>query len=381
MGRIRALFTAAVIAVTALTAAGPAGAAGGAGAAGATRAPGGSDREVREALETITTKGGVPGTQAVFGNKSGPLRVLNSGVGDIGTGKPFPKPATARIGSQTKVFVATVVLQLVGEGKVELDRDIDHYLPGLIRQSGNDGRKITVRQLLQHRSGLPEHEDDLYAMGIEKVRYKHFTPQDLMDLSLDEPPVFEPGTDWSYSNTNYIVAGMLIEKITGRWWGDEVKDRIIKPLGLKDTAVPTGYEIPGPHPRGYINLEDGRRIDITEFDISMADAAGNMTSSGPDLVKFYDTLINTNKLLKPAQLTAMKTTSKTGGSIEYGLGIIKAKKPYGEFWGHDGQVFGWTTAAGVTTKGGRAAVLLNDTITTKEQNDQLDTAMDKAICS
>ncbi|MBZ4320863.1 serine hydrolase domain-containing protein [Streptomyces huiliensis] len=368
--------TAAVVVAAGLTvAAGPV------GAAGAAEGAGGADREVREALEAITTKGGVPGAQAVFGTKSGPLRVLNSGVGDLETRQPFPKPSTVRIGSQTKVFVATVVLQLVGEGKIELDRDIDHYLPGLIRQNGNDGRKITVRQLLQHRSGLPDEEDDLSAMGIEKVRYKHFTPQDLLDLALDERPLFEPGTDWSYSNTNYIVAGMLIEKITGRWWGDEVKDRIIKPLGLKDTAVPTGYGIPGAHPRGYVNLEDGRRIDITEYDTSMADAAGNMTSSGPDLVKFYDTLVNGNKLLKPAQSAAMKATSKTGAGFEYGLGIMKTKKSCGDFWGHDGQVFGWTTSAGVTTGGARAAVLLNDTITTQEQGDRLDVATDKALCS
>ncbi|WP_171169499.1 serine hydrolase [Streptomyces sp. I05A-00742] len=373
MRRIWSIFTHAVIAVAVLTAA--------AEPVSAAQSPSDPSREVQQVLDVLTTKGGVPGAQAAFGGRNGLPQVLNSGVGDLRTGRPFPVPSTARIGSQTKVFVATVVLQLVGEGRIELDRDIDHYLPGLIRHNGNDGREITVRQLLQHRSGLPEHEDDLYAMGIEKVRYRHFTPKDLLDLALDEPPVFTPGTSWSYSNTNYIVAGMLIEKVTGRWWGTEVTNRIIKPLGLSRTAVPTGYGIPGPHPRGYITVEDGRRIDITEFDISMADAAGSMTSDGPDLIKFYDTLLNTNKLLKPDQLAAMKTTSKTGGSIEYGLGIIKAKKSCGDFWGHDGQVFGWSTAAGITTNGGRAAVVLNDTIKGAEQNDYLDTAMDKALCS
>lgn len=152
----------------------------------------------------------------------------------------MPVDGRVRIGSNTKTFTAVVVLQLVGEGKVELDKSVEKYLPGLVRGVGVgdkkvDGREITVRELLQHTSGIPEYgeyiDDDI-------IRRRYAQPRDLLDIALQHPATARPGTEWSYSNTDYILAGMIIEKITGRPLAEEITRRIIGPLKLRTRTFP-----------------------------------------------------------------------------------------------------------------------------------------------
>lgn len=156
------------------------------------------------------------------------------------TGSAVPVDGRVRIGSNTKTFTAVVVLQLVGEGKVELDKSVEKYLPGLVRGVGVgdkkvDGREITVRELLQHTSGIPEYgeyiDDDI-------IRRRYAQPRDLLDIALQHPATARPGTEWSYSNTDYILAGMIIEKITGRPLAEEITRRIIGPLKLRTRTFP-----------------------------------------------------------------------------------------------------------------------------------------------
>ena len=262
-----------------------------------------------------------------------------SGTARVDSPRPVPTDGRFRIGSITKTFVSTVVLQLVGEGKVELDAPAQRYLPGLLP----DGDRITVRNLLQHTSGLYNYTSALPpgAEGVLAIRYKTWTPTELVALSTARPLDFQPGTSWSYSNTNYVVAGMLIEKVTGRPYGVAVEQRVLRPLGLRSTSVPgTRVDVPGPHAHGYIRA-NGQVVDITEFNPSVAYAAGEMISTTADLNRFADALLE-GRLLRPAQQAEL--TSASAATEGYGLGIQATDLPCGvTVWGHSGGIPGYNS--------------------------------------
>jgi D-alanyl-D-alanine carboxypeptidase len=302
-------------------------------------------RPLQQALDRLTTQDGAPGAEAVV-TDHGRVTVTRSGVGDVSTGKPFPRDAVFRAGSVTKTFVATVVLQLVAEGKVKLDEPIEHYLPGVVTGNGNDGTKITVRQLLRHTSGIHDYTEDLLTGDVEALRHRGAEPAELVAMALKHPPLFAPGSSWSYSNTDYIIAGMIVEKVTGNSVATEITRRITRPLGLCDTSLPgRGDErLPDPHAIGYQAL-DGGLTDFTDFDPSIAGAAGALVTTGRDLDAFFTALLG-GRLLPAAQLAEMKTTvpGDVGG---YGLGLIRLTMPDGKtYWGHDGGIFGFGTWAG-----------------------------------
>ncbi|WP_405161811.1 beta-lactamase family protein [Nocardia sp. NBC_01499] len=309
----------------------------------------------------MTTADGAPGALLEVSDAHG-RTVLTSGVANIETHAPIAEDSRFRIGSMTKMFVATVVLQLVGEDRVALDAPVEQYLPGLIRGNGNDGHDITVRQLLQHTSGLPDYLDYLNQEQVLNDPLQHHDPLELVQLALANPRLFPPGTGWQYSNTDYLLAGMLIEKITGRPYGEAIDQRIIGPLGLRDTSVP-GDEpsIPGDHPQGYVKHGNSGTIDLTEFNASVAGAAGGMISSATDLNQFIDSLVN-GRLLNPPELQAMMTTRPTGDSSQdaYGLGLQSTPLPCGGlYWGHDGGIPGFQTIGATTTDGRTATMMTN----------------------
>jgi D-alanyl-D-alanine carboxypeptidase len=317
---------------------------------------------LQRALDRITVQGGAPGAEAVV-TDHGRVTETRSGVGDLTTGKPYPHDAVFRVGSITKTFVATVVLQLVAEGKVKLDEPIERYLPSLVSGNGNEGRQITVRNLLQHTSGLYSYTDDLLTADLESLRHRGAEPGELLTMALTHPPLFAPGSAWSYSNTNYIVAGMLVEKVTGRSLAGEIARRITRPLGLRDTSLPgRGDErLPAPHPRGYLSL-GGPLTDFTDFDPSIAGAAGALVSTGRDLDAFYTALLG-GRLLPAAQLAQMKRTVPVPGEpgTDYGLGLFHRTLPDGtRYWGHGGDILGFATLSGATDGGRGATVSANE---------------------
>ena len=268
--------------------------------------------------------------------------------------------ARFRVGSITKTFVATVVLQLVGEGRLSLDEPVGRRLPGLLA----NGDTITVRQLLNHTSGLFNYtEDPTVLQGL--VQNRVFTPRELVAIAETHPSTAPPGTKWAYSNTDYIVAGLLVEAVTGHPVGEELRTRIFEPLGLADTSFPmTSGNIPGYHAHGYlsaalvpagvvvspefVSTPDGRLLDMTELNPSWAWAAGAVISSAPDLSRFYRALM-TGSLLTPAMLQEMKTTvpddPANPSGQGYGLGIMRIPTSCGVNWGHNGSVFGYEDAA------------------------------------
>lgn len=335
------------------------------------------------------------GTVAVVAQSTGPrgTRYATGGVADQTTGERVRSDDRFRIASTTKTFVATVVLQLVGEARLSLDDTVERWLPGVVSGNGNDGRALTVRQLLQHTSGLYDYTADLPEFttksGYLAGRYTTWTPEQLVATAMRHAPNFTPGAGWSYSNTNYIVAGMIVEKITGHTWNQEVTSRIIRPLGLHDTLAPTTNPwIPGPHLHGYSTFgEAGSAIDVAPFNPSAGGAAGAMISTTADLSRFYRALLG-GRLLRPAQLAAMKTTVRAPeldpawAGVRYGLGLMEIPLSCGgTYFSHGGDIAGYTTRNGVSPDG-RRAVVLNasgdgsaDSSTQQAQNDLIDSEL------
>lgn len=339
--------------------------------------------DVREILQRLTSADGAPGALAEVSDTHG-RTVMTSGVADTGTRAPMAGGSRFRIASMTKMFVATVVLQLVGEHKVALDAPVERYLPGVIRGNGNDGRDITVRELLQHTSGLPNYLQYLNPQQILDHPLAHYDPQDLLGIALAHPRLFPPGTGWKYSNTNYVVAGMLIEKVTGHPYGEEINRRIIRRLGLHHTTVPgDDPDIPGMHPQGYTRPGPSGLVDMTEFNPSIAGASGAMISSGADLDRFLSALFD-GRLLRPAELRAMKTTRPTGdpSGRAYGLGLQSTPLPCGGlYWGHDGDIFGFATMSGATPDGRTVTVMVNlDPGGSSGQKADMRAALTTALC-
>ncbi|MET9247921.1 serine hydrolase domain-containing protein [Nonomuraea sp. NPDC003709] len=260
-----------------------------------------------------------------------------------GTAKP-PIDGHVRIGSNTKTFTATLVLQLVAEGRIELDTPAADYLP----EFGLD-RRITVRMLLQHTSGLFNFTGEVYddgtivhgipipysTTGKEWVdnRFRTYRPEELVRLALSKPARFEPGTGWSYSNTNYVLARLLIEKVTGRSLAEEMRRLILGPLNLSGTVVPDASpEIPKPHAHVYYRYEDAgeqKTIDITRQNPSWVSTGGDMISTSQDLHTFISALLG-GKLLPAPLLAEMCTPHATGlPNMDYGLGVFVQKTDCG----------------------------------------------------
>ncbi|MFG2214744.1 MULTISPECIES: serine hydrolase domain-containing protein [unclassified Streptomyces] len=336
---------------------------------------------VQQALNTLVRDDGMPAALASVKGRDGRTRTYTAGVGDLATGSKVPRGGQVRIGSNTKAFTAVVVLQLVGEGKIALDADIDTYLPGLVRGKGIDGRRITVRQLLQHTSGLPEyglHIDD------DELRHRYFEPRELLDIALRYKADAAPGEKWGYSNTNYLLAGLIVQKITGRPLAEEIDRRIIKRVGLRHTYFPTPGDktIREPHPQGYHrNPADGPLRDFTEIDPSAGWAAGQLISTDSDLNRFFGALL-AGRLLPAAQLAEMRTTVPVGDSgMRYGLGLTsRTLSCGGVYWGHGGDIPGYETRGGVTEDGRAVNVTVTSIPTDEAAVQHVKDAVDRALC-
>ncbi|MFJ3777806.1 serine hydrolase domain-containing protein [Streptomyces sp. NPDC090075] len=226
---------------------------------------------------------------------------------------------------------------------------------GLVPAPGGD--RITVRDLLQHASGLPEYTDGLLDGDAPRDRFRTWTPVELVrravkDGDRDRPLLFPPGTDHHYSNTDYIVLGMIVEKVTGRSYRTEIEQRVIRPLGLRDTRLPGSSPfITGPHSHGYEPVEkaDGTLVpvDYTTVNMSVAGAAGEIISTTADLDRFFRTLLG-GGLLRPAELREMTADPSGGG---WGMGLEIATLPCGTIVGHGGGTPGYRTISFHTLDG------------------------------
>ena len=368
------------------------GAAGGAASA----APSKGEAESLKSRAQGLVDAGYPAALAAVTDSKGESAGVAVGKGSLETGQAPPLDGEVRIGSNTKTFVAVVVMQMVQEGKVGLDEPIETYLPGLIKGEGIDASRITVRQLLQHTSGLPEHTDYYFssnAAALENIQ--HYIPaRDLLDVALSKPAAFEPGTQWSYSNTNYIVLGMLIERVSQRPVGEQIDQRIIKRLGLSHTYFPGNGEkkIRGSHPQGYHINGEGKLEDVTEMDASLPWAAGAMVSTPSELNTFFQAVFD-GRLLTQTSIDEMKKGVDTGsGGMVYGLGLFGTPLSCGgTSWGHGGGIFGYETHNAVGPDGTAVTVAVtalssaiadqsNLENSAKEKAGKVDEAVDAALC-
>lgn len=304
-------------------------------------------------LDRVVVVSGVPGAQLVVSGDFGEIQ-LNSGSGDLGTGAPFPDDAQVRIASNTKAFVAAVALQLVAEQRVDLDSPIDRYLPGVVTGPGGDGQLITVRNLLQHTSGIPDYLDQVDLDSVAGMQ-SYRPASELIRAALDRPSEFQPGTRWGYSNTNYLIIGSMIERVTGLPVGVEVTRRIILPLGLQNTywpLYPLEQVVRGPHPRNYL-VNGNQRVDVTDIDPNWGLADGAMVATERDLNRFFMALVS-GRVVPPAQLDQMRTTIPTGVPLfdqEIGLGLFRRVNRCGmETWGHGGTVTGSNVVGAATDR-------------------------------
>lgn len=326
----------------------------------------------RDADEVVAA-GATGMTVAVDGAGRGGDRA-RAGVAELGTREPVPWSPYYRIGSDSKTFTSVVVLQLVDEGRVSLSDTVEEWLPGVVAGEGNDGARVTVENLLRHTSGLTNYTDILFGdpetLTPERYREERFEPrpaEEMVALAMTEPPGWLPDADdpagetrWAYSNTNYLLAGMIIERATGHSWEHEVHERVIAPLGLERTLSPgTSSYVPRPTAHGYLQFPG--REELTDTTLSVGGGAdGALISTPEDMNTFLRALLD-GTLLSPERLADMRRTVPApdfGEGAEYGLGLVWAPRcGEGEpgLWFHGGTSFGTVSEGAVTEDGSAAA--------------------------
>lgn len=331
-----------------------------------------------------------------------------AGVADVETKDKVPEGGSYRVGSVTKTFVATVLLQLEAEGKLSLDDSVERWLPGLISGDGYDADSITLRNLLQHTSGLPDYSTvkdfDMTATAFENERWRHYDPEALVALALEHEPLFapadkeDPEPDWAYSNTNYVVAGMVIEKATGHDWRKAVRDRILEPLGMADTYAPgDDPRVKGPHAKTYKRFPESRDTwtDTTVRNVSSLGASGELVSTQRDLDTFVTALLGApseRSLLPERQLTEVQRTVPVSEEMQqllpgarYGLSLLQQPLSCGGHqWNLGGQVVGGDTLVGQTDDGSRSIVIAATGMGGPEQlmkgQQALQQLMERSLC-
>ncbi|MDL5203311.1 serine hydrolase domain-containing protein [Streptomyces sp. ALI-76-A] len=282
-------------------------------------------------LPLLVSQGGAPAAALLAREETG-TRYARAGHG-IARADHF------RAGSVTKTFLATVVLQLAAEHRLELSDSVERHLPGLVRGAGNDGRALTLRALLTHTSGLYDFTAD--TGGLTPV-----TPVQAVDIALTHPPD-RPGR-FSYSNTNYVLLGLVVEQVTGHSYATEAGRRVIAPLGLTGTSFP-GSRTALPAPNGPAYAADG--TDVTRLDPRVAGAAGELVTTLADLDRFYAALLG-GRLLPSHWLREMLDTRAAHGS--YGMGLFPVTLPCGTtVWGHNGRISGSYVRTAATVDGRR----------------------------
>jgi D-alanyl-D-alanine carboxypeptidase len=355
----------------------------------------GHDKALQAGLEALVADGSLPGALMSVRSRDGRVTNYTAGVGDIRTKSKVPTDGYVRIASNTKMFTAVAILQLAGDGKLALDDTVEKFLPGVVRGTGAgaaiDGRTITVRQLLNHTSGMTT-EMPLMPRGILPIKDRYFDARELLDAALTQAPTFAPEQDrvWAYSNAGYVLLGLVAQKAAGRPFAEVVTDGIINRIGLTETYYPGpgDRDIRAPHPRGYLPAKDdagnviaGSLVDITRFDPSIAGAAGQMIATPSDVNKFLVALQD-GRLLKPRELAEMRRTVDAPGfptGWRYGLGVIEMKLSCGiTAYGHGGDADGFQTRAAITPDGRAVTVAVTND---EAGRGEVLAFFDKALCA
>ncbi|MCK1799149.1 beta-lactamase family protein [Streptomyces sp. XM4193] len=345
------------------------------------RAAGAEARDgLRDGLEQMVADG-FPGAVAYVRDGTREERAA-SGLGDVERRVPAAIGDRFRIASNTKAFVSTVLLQLEGEGRLSLADSVERWLPGTVVGNGYRGAEISLRQLLNHTSGVhdPTTEAEFFAPYLQDGdRDRVISPREVIRRAVEHGPDFAPGERWGYSNTNYLLAGLVIEAVTGRSAPEEIDLRIVQPLGLDGTYFPVSESsVAGRHLRGY-DL-DGQ--DMTRFSTSYDWTAGAMVSTVDDLARFHRALFG-GELLPERQQRALLETVRLPDAPRYGLGVQRIEVPCEdgdpdgdgsgadgrsvEAWMTDGGGPGYTSVAVGSADGRRQLVLVGNVFDLAEE--------------
>jgi D-alanyl-D-alanine carboxypeptidase len=317
-----------------------------------------STSQLQRALDQLVAAG-VPGA-VVLARQGNHTSLLAGGYSNLKQKTRLRTSDRFRVGSVTKTFVATVVLQLVGEGKLSLDDTVEQRLPGVVP----NGKAITVRQLLNMTSGLFDYLNDGDTTVDDKLLAGDLTyrwaPLELIAISNKHKPRFVPGAAWEYCSTCYVLLGLIVENTTGHSLGAELKRRIFAAAGLKATSFDTEPRIAGHYAHGYELLGKPPLTDVSVLSPSHGWAAGALVSNAPDLARFYRALFR-GQLLRPALVKQMLTTvpmTPNVTSAGYGFGLFKISMGCGSAFGHPGAIPGFLADAWSSKDGSRQAVLL-----------------------
>ncbi|MFF7133070.1 serine hydrolase domain-containing protein [Streptomyces sp. NPDC008196] len=314
-----------------------------------------------KAIEKVRRQAGIPGVVAGLWMPGKGSYVRATGVADKATGERMNKDVFVRIGSETKTFTATALLKLVDDGRVGLDDPISRYVPHV-----PNGSRITLRHLAEMRSGLFPHTDDAdFQHDLLSDPQRSFTPKQVLAYGFKHKNTFAPGAQFQYSNTNFVLLGLVVEKVSGHRLAGFIEKRVLRPARLSHTLLPDSSEFPRPHPHGYTNQTlTGEVADSTDWNPSWAWAAGAMISDLHDLRSWAKT-VATGTLLSPgtqAQRLKMLPTGHPGTS--YGLGIFKS----GGWIGHNGSIPGYeTVTVYLPSKKATLVLMINTDITYQGQ--------------
>ncbi len=298
--------------------------------------PAATRAQLEEALTRTRTRIGIPGVIISLYIPGQGMWETAVGVADKQTQQPMAKGMHTRIGSITKTFTVTAILLLADDGKLKLDDPVSKYLKFV-----PNGDHITLRQLANMTSGLYSYtQDKAWVTNLFAHPDQTFTAQELVDVGFTHEPRFDPGTNINYSNSNTILLGMVIEKVSGKSVQDFFQERILRPLGLKNTSWPTDSNLPAPFAHGYTEqTPDGKEADATFHNPSWGNAAGQMISNLDDL-KVWTKALGEGTLLSSASQQERLTWAPFGSpTFRYGLGI-----GYFNGWiGHTGELPGYNT--------------------------------------
>ncbi|MFI5671749.1 serine hydrolase domain-containing protein [Streptomyces sp. NPDC051704] len=320
-------------------------------------------RKLDAAITEVMKQTGMPGLNIGLWMPGRGVYEKSFGVADKQTGTPMKSDLYSRIGSVTKTFTVTGLLQLVDQGKVGLDDPISRYVSGV-----PGGDSITLRQLADMRSGLFDYTTDKkWLDGVRADPHRAYTPRQLLDVAFGHPPNFKPGAKWEYSNTNTILLGMLVEKVSGQSLADYLREHVFAPLKLNATSLPGDSAMPDPHAHGYTDFTPkGTVADATNWNPSWAWAAGAVISDLDDLHTWAPALAD-GRLLTPRTQAERLRTLPIGAvpGASYGLGILD----FNGWLGHNGELPGYETiAAQLPAEKATLVVLVNSDIDYRGKN-------------
>ena len=319
---------------------------------------------LQKALDQVRKEFDAPGIQAGVWTADGKW-IGSSGVAKVGTDQPITPADHTRIGSITKTMTATVILQLIDEGKLSFDDVLDKYVPGM-----PNGDTATIKNLLEMQTGIPTYTGDTSVIKTyADDPTTAFTPQELVDSVKKLPPMFAPGTQFFYSNTNYVLLGMVIEKVTGKSIPDTFTERLFTPLGMSDTSVPgTSTDLPEPYLSGISEQANplGKVKNATNWNPSIASTAGEVISTLEDLHIWGEALATGKEILSPEiqkqRVESVNTTVPPNTpERSYGMGIVNTAG----WLGHTGEIPGYNTVVNHQPETGTTIVVMVNSDITK----------------